>query len=285
MPFDKAKIPKELIDSFKSGKSSVYVGAGLSIKAGLPTWKNLIIDLIEEVKKLPYDTTKQVEDYLKLIADPSKYLLIAQDIKDSLGKLYFDFLTKRFDNPAIVLTDDYNHLVSLPNNFIITTNYDNLIERAFINVHKNIPVTFTHRQNSEIAYKMWNREFFILKAHGDVRILKEDIIMTERDYRDILFKNPGFQSALQVLFSTNSILFLGTSFSDPDFILLMRYLHSAYHGGGPTHYILINEKDTLDVEAKRYLLDFNLHTIFYNPEKNYVQITEFLDLLLEAVKA
>lgn len=285
MPFDPTRIPDDIVTSFKEGKCSIFIGAGLSISSGLPSWKGLLEELIAEVVKLPYDTTTHVEEYNKLINDPAKYLLIAQDIKNTLGKLYFDLLQKIFTNPTLKPSPNHKLIADLPSKFIITTNYDNLIEKAYVVKLSDIPVTLTFTQSKEIAYKLWNKEFFILKAHGDARINKNEVIMTERDYRDILFNSAGFQSALQVMFSTSTILFIGSSFSDPDFILLMRYLHTAYHGGGPTHYILMNENDILDVEARRYMEDFNLHTIRYNPENNYEQITQFLELLNAGVAA
>jgi hypothetical protein len=279
MSFDQTRIPKELIGALKEKRCAVFVGAGLSISSGLPTWKDLINELIAEVANLPFNTAGDVEDYKKLIDDPSKYLMLAQDIKDSLGKVFFDYLTRRFTDQKIKPTKNHELLINLPLNFIITTNYDNLIEKAYVAKYLDIPPTLIFSQSKDIAYKLWNREYFVLKAHGDVRINKEQIIMTENDYREILFKSPGFQSALQVMFSTNTILFIGTSFTDPDFILMMRFLHTAYHGGGPTHYMLINEKEGLNVEARRHMQDFNLHTIRYNPDNNFIQITQFLEFL------
>lgn len=284
MAFTIDRIPKELIEALKEKRVSVFVGAGLSISSGMPSWKELIKELITQVQALPFDTKSDVEEYNKLIEDPSKYLMLAQDIKISLGKVYYDYLTSRFTDQTKTFSQNHKIIVELPLNFIITTNYDNLIEKAYVANFLDIPVTLIPSQSRDIAYKLWNREYFILKAHGDVRINKEQIIMTENDYREILFRSPGFQSALQVMFSTNTILFVGTSFTDPDFILLMRFLHTAYHGGGPTHYILINENDSLNVEARRYMQDFNIHSIKYNPANTYTEITEFLDLLNTAVK-
>jgi hypothetical protein len=284
MAFAAETIPKELIIALKEKRCSIFAGAGLSISSGLPSWKDLIKELIEQVEALPYDTKKDVEEYTSLVEDPSKYLMLAQDIKSSLGKIFYDYMGKRFTDQSIKPSKNHELLLDLPSNFILTTNYDNLIEKAFVQKYLDIPATLIYSQSKDIAYKLWNREFFVLKVHGDVRINKEQLIMTENDYREILFNSPGFQSALQVIFSTNTILFLGSSFSDPDFILLMRFLHTAYHGGGPTHFMIVNQEQSLNVEARRHMLDFNLHTIPYNPDNNHLELTEFLEHLTASVK-
>ncbi len=279
MPFNDQLIPQQFVDNIKSGKSSLFVGSGLSVGAGLPTWKGLLLELIEEVKKLPFDTTRAMDDYMKLINDPSKYLLLAQDIKNMLVPSFYDIMERRFNDANLKPTNIHKALLSIPFSFVITTNYDRLIEKAFVSLTGEIPATLTHSNSRDIAYKIWNKEFFILKAHGDVFVRKDEIVMTESDYRDILFKNPGFQSALQVIFSSKSIVFIGTSFTDPDFLLLMRYLHTAYHGGGPQHYILISEEEILDVEARHFMQEFKLHSIKYNPENNREQILQFAEAL------
>jgi len=279
MAFDTNLIPNQLVADIKSGKTALFVGSGLSVEAGLPTWKGLLLELIEEVKKLPYDTTKIVEDYVKLINDPSKYLILAQDLKYNLLSGFPDIMERRFNDATLRPAPIHISLLKIPFSYVITTNYDRLLEKAYVRLTGEIPATLTQSNSRDIAYKIWNKEFFILKAHGDITVRKDELIMTESDYRDILFKNPGFQSALQVMFSSKSILFIGTSFTDPDFLLLMRYLHTAYHGGGPQHYILINKDEILDVEARHFMHEFKIHCIKYDPVNHREQILQFADSL------
>jgi hypothetical protein len=286
MAFDARQIPEELIAHLKSDNCSLFVGAGLSIASGLPTWKSMLNELIKELGKLPFDTASKQEDYLRMMADSNKYLMVAEDLKSTLAKYFYEYLERRFGDAKLNPNKNHEMITSINFQFIITTNYDKLIEKAYAFNRNLFPAVLTNTSSRDIAYKIWNKEFFIVKAHGDVTIRKDEIVMTEKDYREIMFKNPGFQSALQVMFSTKSMLFVGTSFTDPDFLLLMRYLHSAYHGGGPTHYILIDSKDVLNVESKRYMEDFNLHTIKYsNAKGNFEEITDFLTALSAAAPA
>ena len=46
-------IPEELIDQFSRGNGAIFVGAGLSIGAGLPGWGTLIEQLAKEPPSYP----------------------------------------------------------------------------------------------------------------------------------------------------------------------------------------------------------------------------------------
>jgi hypothetical protein len=281
MSFNRHDIPAKLFEVIKNESLGIFVGAGLSKASGLPDWRGLLEELIREVEKLPKNLINSITDYKKLVKeqDTNKLLLLAEDLKTELAKNYEDYLMERFNDTKLKPSVVQEKLFNIKINFIITTNYDNLLERAYVRIKGDIPTTLTYTQSRGIAANLWNKNFFILKAHGDVKTNVEEIILTELDYREVIYKERGYQSALQVLFSTNSILFLGTSFSDPELLLLLRFLHHSYHGGGPTHYILLNKTEVLATESKRYMHDFNMHTILYDPHDNYIEVEEFVDFL------
>jgi len=42
-------IPKSLIEKINKKQIVIFAGAGLSMNAGLPSWKELIISILEEI--------------------------------------------------------------------------------------------------------------------------------------------------------------------------------------------------------------------------------------------
>ncbi|SHI43497.1 SIR2-like domain-containing protein [Hymenobacter daecheongensis DSM 21074] len=277
-------IPDDLVELFDRRACGLYVGAGLSQAAGFPSWGQLLQLLVEEVGKRPYNVQSKIEDYKKLLNDPNQYLLVAEDIKAQLGDRFSKFMSDTFSDQTKKPTETLKNFMKLPLKFVITTNYDMLIEQAYNKVHDAIPATLTYDLSKDIAHNLWEDKFFVLKAHGDVQYNSGRLIISERDYRDILFRQPGYQSALHAMFSSKSVLFVGTSFTDPDLILLLRYLHSSFHGGGPTHYILLAEDSVLDTQSERYMHDFNLHTIKYDKKDGHKEINEFAIELLSKIK-
>ena len=276
-------IPSKLIDAYKKGSFGIFIGAGVSQSAGLPSWNKLLNELIDLAVDINIDDAKEQE--LRLLAQtPSKYLLVAEELKEILSSDMPKFITKRFNDKTIDSPEYLDKLIKeLRYRFVITTNYDNVIEKAFVKA-SIVPNELTYRDPSSINYNFINEEVFILKAHGDAKRAPEDIVITEKDYRRIIYNSYGYKSILEALFSTNHILFLGASLNDPELILLLRYIHNIFQGGSPDHFALMSEKDLTLTEINRWRKDFNINIIPYNPKDNHKEVAVFVDKFIKSVK-
>lgn len=280
MNIDLRKIPNELIENFNNNLGAFFVGAGLSMGSDFPSWKGLIEELIGEAKKITYIGDEKILEYETIVNESSKFLFLAEDLKLELGTKYNEYMENRFAISSHTPSTNHELLVQINTSLVITINYDNLIEKAFNNVYKDYPNSFTYSQSKEAANNFWKGKFFILKAHGDAKQDVDSIILSQKDYRRVLYREPGYRSLLQSIFTTKSIVFLGVSFDDPEFNQLLDYLHDSYHGGGPTHYLLIEEKKMNNTLARRYMEDFKIETMtFKNDDKDYKGIEEFLTFL------
>nr|WP_246378269.1 SIR2 family protein [Nocardioides ginsengisegetis] len=54
----------------------------------------------------------------------------------------------------------------------------------------------------------------VVKLHGEVGPVGDSVVFTQRDYRERLYSSPAYMTFLRSLFATNTILFLGVSFTD-----------------------------------------------------------------------
>lgn len=279
MAFDSRKIPNDLVEAFVQGKGGVFIGAGLSQRAGLPSWEGLLSELINLAERVSY---KPDNDFIgscnQLLSQPSKYLLLAQELKDFLQDSFRKYIIEKYADNCPAPTQDHLNIINYPYQFIITTNYDTLLENAFVKVHGKQAKVHSFKDSPDIAYDLWNGRSFILKAHGDANKAQQGIILTEKDYRQILFQEKGYQSILQSLFTTKTILFLGSSLSDPELKLLLSFIHSSFHGGGPTHYALISENEINYIEAEGWRKNFNIQIIPYSPANNHEEVSEFIDM-------
>ncbi|MFB9840854.1 SIR2 family NAD-dependent protein deacylase [Mucilaginibacter ginsenosidivorans] len=269
-------LPPKLVESYKNGSFGIYIGAGMSRAAGLPDWKTFLGELIDFAKDNNFvDTGKQAELH-SLISIPSNYLLVAEELKDILASDLPKYIKQKFDDKKLKPTDTLCNIVQLNHKFIITTNYDTLIEKAYAKVYSDIPNPLTYKNASAINYNILNNQEFILKAHGDAKSSPNEIILTEKDYRNIIFKEKGYQSVLHVLFSTCNILFLGASLQDPELKLLLGYIHNIFHGGSPDHFALINKDQITQTEKDRWRKDYNINVLTYDPVDNHKQIDDFI---------
>lgn len=280
MAFDPKKIPDALKQSYAAGRCSVLVGAGASKGAGLPLWSELLTKMIDAaVAHRVIDGAREAE-YRSLVARPDKFLMVASGLKDNLRSHFDPFIEETFLAPKPKPTPLHQALVSLDKlQFVVTTNYDTLLERAYRKLDDDVSVcSFT--DTGEVQRRLSRREFFILKAHGDATKLGNKIILTDADYRNLLFNQRAYQSLLSAMFTMFTIVFVGASMTDPEISLLLSYIADSFSpGAGPTHYALMSEEDITQVERDRWLNDFKIQLITVSKADNYSELTEFLTAL------
>jgi len=277
-------IPTELIDQYLDKKCGFFVGSGLSSGAGYPDWEGLLLGLINKAETDHNMPAEQAADCRKLAEDPSKFLMLAEEMKDVLGVEFKTYLEETFANDNLGPRPVHDLLVALKNNnFIITTNYDLLIERAFVN-QKVLQTPYKYYEANAIQRQLYLRAFFLLKAHGDAKTAAEHIVLTDKDYRRLLYKELGYQSVLQSIFTMYSVIFIGCSLQDPELRLLLNYINAAFPEGGIPHYALLSTEKTSLIERNRWRKDYNIRTIPVSSDNDYEDIDTFLKILSQKEK-
>jgi hypothetical protein len=278
-------VPPELVEGYIEGKFGFFVGAGLSLGAGLPDWNGLLIKLITRAENSHLIDAAKADDCRKLATDTTKYLMLAEEMKEVLGPTQFKTVIEDvFVGTRAKPSRAHELLVQLERmKFIITTNYDMLIEDAFVS-HRTRPRVYKYYEAGAIQRALFKREFFVLKAHGDAETSAEQIILTERDYRRVLYREPGYQSTVQSIFTMYSVIFLGSSLNDPELRLLLNYINSAFPQGGIQHYALMSVTNIGQTEQGRWLKDYNIRIIPISDSKSYEDIDIFLSLLRDEEK-
>lgn len=280
MAFDSKRIPASLRESYRAGRCAVLVGAGASKGAGLPLWGEFLSMLVQTAEHDALIDPDRAAMYQKLLARPEKFLMAAAAIKTELGVLFDETVERIFTKSGANPTDLHKALVKLDKlPFLLTTNYDTLIEDAFADAGRRVSAS-SFVDAGDVHRKLSRGEFFLLKAHGDATRVGNGIVLTEVDYRKLLYGNPGYRSILSVMFTMFSVVFVGASMSDPEVNLLLGYIADAFSSSsGPMHYALMAEEDITEAERERWLQDFKVHVIKISNADNYVELTQFLDTL------
>jgi hypothetical protein len=223
---------------------------------------------------------KTAEEYETLIKNPSKSLMVASALKEALGRYFDDFIRTTFVAPKPKPTPLHHGLVRLTNlQFVITTNYDALIERAYQAVDPDVTVC-TFEDVGATQSSLSNREFFILKAHGDATKIGNGIVMTDADYRDLLYRRRAYQAMLATMFTMHTMVFVGASMADPELQLLLGYISDVFlPTSGPQHFALMADEDMGAVERGRWRKDFNVNIVPVSKADDYAEVTEFIDAL------
>lgn len=283
MPFNKKKIPTDLLNAYKENRVAALVGAGASAASGLPLWGALIELMASEAKANRHITASRASEYKRLAKFPDKYLMVASSLKEDFGSNFDALIEKIFLRSKHAPAPVHTSLAKLKRlQFVVTTNYDTLLERVFRGADPDVAVC-TYLEISEIQRRLARREFFLLKAHGDAA-KASSIILTDADYRALLYHRRAYQSLLSSMFTMYSIIFIGASLNDPEIKLLLGFIADSFHpSGGPLHYALMPEEDYSKTEEDRWFRDYNVKFIPVSKAGNFAEVPQFLDALAASV--
>jgi hypothetical protein len=282
MTFDVKRLPKSLVQAYDEKRCAVFVGAGASQAAGYPGWDaflELLVDRCVDENRLSEDEAKS---YRSLVGVAGKQLTLASALKDKLGDVWDLVISEMFYDdhkpPAAV----HKLLPKLTNlSMVITTNYDTLLEDNFAN--GRAPKVLTFSDGGEMRRLMLQRQFFILKAHGDAAKPGNGIILTINDYRG-LARERAYQSLLASIFTLNTVLFIGVSLNDPELLVMLDYLADTFEPGSrPIHYALIADEEINPVEKERWLKDYLIQIVPISSANDYADIPGAIEALMNSV--
>jgi hypothetical protein len=263
----------------------IFVGSGISLWSGLPTWSGMI----EELAKFLERGTGSA-DLVRAEAKKGDLLQAASYGFDKLTKQQIgEFIREACRYGRARPHEIHRKIVSLGPRCFITTNYDDLIEQS---LREWQPDRFyrppvTNRQLTETAEIVHARAIdFIFKPHGDAAD-SESIILTREQYRRLLPQGE-YQSALEsvkLLLASRPVLYLGFGLRDPDFVYVRDLLANTYKGGVRDHYAIM--ADVQEQEIDYWRRNYGIHLVGYNTveqadkSRGHAPLLSLLDTFLE----
>jgi hypothetical protein len=242
-----------------------FVGAGLSQACGMQGWIGSLQELASRSGSI--DATK-VEKHIK----DAEYEEAAQYVWDNLGERQFsDFIRTQFKHrDDSKITGAMAMLPSLRSHCVITTNFDNIIER----VYERAKVGFAKGViMGKIDYGFMARFLSgnpsLLKLHGNFEDPATHIFTLEQ-YGDaygtkkIDFKK-SLPRVLRQIYVSHSLLFVGCSLTTDRTLKLFRHVLDSKNFDVPAHYAIV-EAPADDSERKartKHLADFGIRPIWF----------------------
>jgi len=254
--------PVALIAELAARRCIPFLGAGASASSlaadGVtrpPLWPAFLAALREAC---PAGTDFAAVDNLmakEKFLDAAEVLLAKIVPADFTRVVREQFVQPRFTRSAIHLA-----VLDLDPKIVVTTNYDDIydtfcrtgIARDGYNVCKYYDEHLVNDLRSPVR--------LIVKAHGCVSDASR-IVLTRSQYFRERQKHGAFYSALDALFLTNTVLFVGYGLSDPDIQLVLENATIAARSSHP-HYALVEDTMQADVEAAARA-SYNIHFIKY----------------------
>jgi len=243
-------VPTELYESFLNRDAIVFLGAGLSMSAGLPGWADLIRPLAQSIgSRWPASDVDLTTNHL---------LSTAQYYENQRGRNeLLNYLRKSLDTIGVNPTPLHDLVISLPVNVIFTTNYDNLIELALQRTDKRFDVIV---EESELAF--WRETTVqVVKLCGDLT-RPASVVITQRDFNTYFATHPRLAERLRTLLESKTALFLGYSLQDPFFNQIWDNIGLDFGALRRRGYVVLFDAEPIEVDSleRRNIQVINLNT-------------------------
>lgn len=220
------QFPSGLLEAVNNNRFIVFVGAGLSCSAGLPSWNKVRDDLISKFRLKPGYSENIRSEYKQL-----DFYDCFESIRSHDETIYKEIINQSLILGEGIKTESYKKwfdaIRSWQPTAIITTNVDDLM------------MSYSGYRADQFRYKtecspqeLRGNKTFLL--HGN----KDNSVWTV-DHRNTLYSDDCFKNFLWNVFGSYSVLFLGTSFRERwvEFARLSTYMRT--NGQRPFHYALV----------------------------------------------
>lgn len=239
---------KRIIVASQTESLVFFVGAGVSKLSDAPKWSELIdafCDSLGRTKKQNYSN----EDYLSI--PQMYYYSINQD-----ENRYYDFINDCFDGKQLVPNSIHKMLLDLNPCAFITTNFDNLIEKAASENCQTFKVVACDDEISQIG---GNR--FILKLHGDLE--HRNIVLKEEDYLNYSDNFKLVETLLKSIFAQNTVVFIGYGLNDYNIKLILNWTKTLLKEKFNKPIFIYTDESELSKDELRYHESKGLYVIDY----------------------
>ena len=252
---------ESLFEAISKGEVVLWVGAGLSLYAGLPSGAGLREILYEGLTPLEKEEVGKNSD-LSHLADEICTLkgnrnYIIQTLKNTFTR---DFLS----------TETHKIISQIPHfRNIITTNYDSLFESVYGSSKLN--VIFSDDHTPYIDDKKVN----LFKIHGDLSA-PNSIIITESDYNNFFSKDTEqntIWSVIKGIIATKSILFIGYGLEDTNVEVVFNKIREKIGENRKECYFVA---PNISTTKSKKLIRAKIHPIFLTGEKLFEELIEYL---------
>lgn len=259
-----------LRDAMLNNKLVIFVGAGASLDAGMPSWS---------------DAVRMIANRLGISEENLDYMKVPQYYYNSRGKKeYVELMRQIFRyHDDLDIQAIHKNIIKLNTHTIITTNYDCLLENAAFENAEFIQVI---RQDKDLSYIVAGKK--LIKVHGDFE--HDNFVLKEDDYLHYSNNFKLIEAYVKSLIATNVILFVGYSFSDPDVKQMFSWVKDILDDDFQRAYMLDVTKE-YDIYEFEYYKNLGINIIYaskwaedFNKKQASSYTNEFLKDILEPEK-
>jgi hypothetical protein len=224
---DAPDIPEELIRDVADGNAVFLCGAGVSVRAGMPSFKQLTEQIYAEIGETPDNEAAELEAMRRGEYDRSLRSLEKRTALPKAPSRVRAATSKLLTPAAGVLVPDHLTLLQLSRDVngrpkLITTNFDPLFERA---AHAGGMATASHAGKA-VPRPGTPDDHGILHLHGRIadatlNLLASELILTSADFGDAYLRDGWASQYIEDRMRLNTVVLVGYAAEDAAMRLLL----------------------------------------------------------------
>lgn len=279
--FSEPSPPEGLIDACIAGECVLFAGAGLSKRAGFPTWSDFVTRLLEWATENQFVSNDWASSSRSSI-ERGYAGAVADGIVEALQgnqKALNDFLSGIFLRRARLSTA-HMRLRQIPLSAALTTNFDTLLEQTF---SAQKPHVYAPGNTPELLEALHKREFFVLKLYGDLRN-PNTLMISPTQFEDATSENLPFSQFIETLFLAKNLMFIGASLEGIEDYL--KGIGLKKQRTPREHWALVAVKDDSSWQARAESLKrrYGIQIIPYRADSKHTAVVHFLRKLKQRVR-
>jgi len=234
------KIKKVFIDNFinqlKLSNLSFFLGAGVSVGAGFPSWKELLEDIANDIG---IDLKKETDYYriFQYCVNELSISVVEHRVYEKLSKLSYK-------------SEGVEGVLKLPIDSFWTTNFDQVLERNIESKHGVKPIIiYRDADLTKVQANLSKANFKIFKLNGHLEDIKS-WVLTQSDLEKYSDEHRGMLTFFRRELVQNTFFFLGNSFTDTVILSALSEVKKYFGELNQYHYTILIR------DTKRQEFDF-----------------------------
>lgn len=247
----------------------IFTGAGVSARAGLPTWVRLITLMAGSLQTKDALTAQQMKECVAvgdLLRAVDYFNLSNKMVQGDKFKLIRQLLSN-YDATKIGM------VANLPFRGVITTNFDRSILDSIAVQRKKSAVDFIIGDSS-FKQAQWEQSLFVARIHGAIEFTSSIILSS--DQFDNIQRDETYNEFLRQCFVHRDVLFVGFSFYDPAIKKIFEGIDKSFGPLTPgRHMALLSHDASAEFVNKAHRL--NIEVVRYDSADNHKQLWEGIE--------
>jgi hypothetical protein len=248
----------ELKTMIESGGAIPFVGSGMSVPTGMPTWRAFLRETCARARGL------SVADLETCLA-AGEYEEAASRILNGMPPRLFNwcFESNFTIQPTHSIDGAVRLLPFLFESIVITTNFDPILENVYKSMDKAFQEILHGTAVSEFRRKQLNGTRCLLKLHGKHDVSQGRVLLKE-EYDEFYQPESNGREELSLIFRRGGLFFLGCSLYQDRTMVLLKEIADADRNM-PRHFALLSSPGEENlVEREHFLTERNIFPIWYD---------------------